>query len=176
MPRTIPDATRTALEAVGGEDLPLVFLKFTHGDLADVILVVSDIGTEGGEPVEWQFRGENYVAFPFDIKVITDNDGPPRGEITVANVDQRIGKALRAIKTPLSLSIYMLLHSDFDTSVNPRVPLSYPTPFYEAHGFTVRDVSVDVIQITGTIRSFDDTGEPYPGLQSTQALLPGLYR
>lgn len=177
MPRSISSAHRASLEASHGEDHPLVFIKFSHASLSADILVVNDLGTENGEPVQWQYGGVNYIAYPFDIRILTDNEDAPRAVLEIANVDQSIGEAVKGLSVPVAMEIAVIPQSEFDTSVNPRTPLSSPdaVPIYTALGLKLRDVRVDAMQVRGVIGSLDDTLEPWPGVRATKALFPGLY-
>lgn len=177
MSRTLDAAHRTSLEEPHGEDQSLMFLEITHSSLSAPIRVVSDTGTENGVPVNWQYGGNNYQAFPFELTILTDTDDPPRGELTIANINQTVGEAIRDLQSPPSLTLTIIPTSEFNTSVNPRVPLeATPSVIYSAPGLTLREIEADAIAIRGVIVSIDDTAEPYPALVATQALFPGMYR
>ncbi len=177
MSRTLLASHRTSLETPHGETQPLVFIELTHADLATPIRVVSDTATENGVPVTWTLDGNAYTAFPFTVRLLTDDDGPPRGELEVANVDRAIGEALLPLSTPLSLHLRVIPASEFDVTVNPRVPYTTPPTYpYEATNLVVREITVDALTIRGTIESVDDTAELWPGLTVTKALLPGMFR
>ena len=176
MPRDIDADHRAALEASAGEDDPLCFLVLDHDDLAAPIRVVSDTGTEDGEPVEWTYGGNDYIAFPFVLEWVTDNDGPPTARIEIANVDRTIGEVLRGLTSPATVSLTVIPPSEFVTTTNPRTEIGTATVIMSAANLSLRDVEVDAVSVRGTLASLDDTREPYPALRATQALLPGLYR
>lgn len=176
MPRTLADDVRAALDAPAGEDQPLVFLTLDHDDLEEPIRVVGDFGTVGGAPAEWIYDGDTYLAFPFTATLLSDGDGPPRATIEIANVDRRIGEAVRDLATPPRLTMVALLPSDFDTDASPRTETGTAVPIWSASGLVLREVEGDAVAIRGTVESVDDTQEPWPAVRATQALLPGLYR
>lgn len=177
MPRDLIASHRTSLEEPAGEDQPLVFIEFTHAELTTSIRVVNDIATSGGAPVQYQFDGKNFTAFPFSVRLLSDDDGPPRGRLEIQNIDQSIGEALREITTPVQLQIWVFVTDEFDLTVNPRLAkYATLTPIWTATSLTLREVEADAMWLSGTIQSLDDTGEPYPGLLTSEALFPGLYR
>lgn len=176
MPRILDSAVRASLEEVAGGDQPLIFLTIDHPDLEAPLRVVNDGGTVAGAPAEWSYDGATYLAFPFTASLLTDGDGPPRAEIEIANVDRRIGEALRDLDTPPQLAMVALLPADFDTTVNPRTEIGSAVPIWSASGLVLRNVEGDAVAVRGTVESVDDTQEPWPSLRATQALLPGLYR
>jgi hypothetical protein len=177
MPRDILAETRASLEEPEGEDQPFVFITIEHEDIDEPIRVVSDTGTENGEPVTFEWDGDSYIAMPFEIELLSDNEGPPRGRITIQDVDRDAGEAIRGLLTPAEITITVIPTSEFDLTVNPRTEVDTAVPAYgPAGGITIRNIQGDALQITGDLVSIDDTREPWPSLRATQALLPGLYR
>ena len=176
MSRTLVASHRTSIEEQFGEDQPLVFLEITHADLATPIRVVNDTATASGVPVTYTYNGNTFTAFPFLIRVLSDDGGPPRGEIEIGNVDRQLSETVLALKTAVSMQIWIFATSEFDLTVNPRVPIGTPTAIWQASSLLLRDISIDVLTMRATIESLDDTSELWPGLTATKTMLPGLYR
>lgn len=177
MPRVVLAEHRASLEASHGEEQPLVFITITHESLAEPIRVVNDTGQDSlGNPVKWIYGGEEFVAFPLTIELLTDNDQPPRGQLSIANVDRRIGQAILDLEDAVGLEIVVILPTEFDMTVNPRTEIGTAIPIWSADYLYLRDVEVDAIMVTGVISSVDDTQEPYPAVRTLQSLCPGVYR
>lgn len=178
MPRGFSTTIRAALEGPRTSEAPLIFLTIEHAALDAAIRIVSDVATTNGVPVTYTHRGASFTAMPFDVELLSDDDGAPKGKISVQNVDRAIGEAILALQTRVTLTIEIVPASEFNLTVSPRVPLvgNHAIPIYRAIGLTLRDVSVDAMGATGEIVSLEDDIEPWPYLRVTQALLPGLYR
>lgn len=169
MERLISQSLRRELEKQeSGEEL-LVFLTITHPSLDEAIRVVCD-------PEDFIYDGETYIGFIFDIAILSDNDRPPETRLTVQNVDEQIGHAIKSLIGPPRVKIEILALSDFDTSVIPRVPLGTPTVEYRADQLFLVDVDGDDGEITGRITSWDYSQTTYPGIRATQRRCPGLYK
>lgn len=167
--RTISTAFRRSAEARESGDVFLEFIRITHDALSEPIRCVNDI-------VDFMYGGELYVGCPFSLSLLTDTDQPPRAQLSVQNVDRRIGEAILAIDTPPLLLIKLLSSVDFDLSVKPRTPIGTPIVEYEADFLRLENVSVDAMTVTADIASWDFTQEPWPAIRATKGRLPGLYR
>lgn len=177
MSRLISSVHRSSLEASHGSDEPFIFLRLSHASLSADIFVVNDSATENGQPVTYEYDGETWIAFPFEVELLTDTDEPPSGKIEISNVSDDVGEALRDVVGAVDIEIILLSTSEFDLTVNPRTVISSPpVPIYTATGLALRNVQVDIMNVTGEIGSIDDTKEPYPSMLVTEALAPGLYK
>lgn len=167
--RNLPQSVVTEIEKQVSEEAYLVFLTFYHQDLHDPIRVVSD-------PESFVLEGAEYVGFEFDINLLSDGNSPPQAKLRIANVDERIGQAVLATSSPVNLTLEIIPLSEFDLNTYPRQSIN-PNPLrvYRASHLRLSDVTGDLIQITGTIKSWDYSQEPWPSLKATQNRFPGLF-
>lgn len=178
MPRvTWSSIARQAFERQETDEAPLIFARISHPSFPTPICVVNDAGAVGGAPMTYLWRGEEWAAFPFDLEYLTDTDEFPTSRFTFQNVDLEIGERVRAVTSPMRLNIYVLHSSDFDLTVNPRVTIDTDaTPDVQAEHLFLTDVTVDALNVSGTIRSWDYTQESWPAMRATQDRCPAVYR
>lgn len=117
MARTITRALRRQLDLQASGEAIIAMLTITHADLATPIRVA-------GDGAGYVFQGETYVGFPFKFALLTDEEAAPRCQIEVQNVDRKIGDALRALTSPARLRLDLVAASEFDQTVDPRLPLA----------------------------------------------------
>lgn len=146
----------------------IAFMRIDHPSLSEPIRAVSDV-----LPYSWD--GHEWIAAPFEFTMVTDDDAAPTAQITVQNVDRRIGTALRSMRDRATISVWLLTSADFDLSVNPREPLGTVTPLYQFLRYDLTDVSLDPVQITGRVGLRDYAREAYPGILATSSRFPGLF-
>src|SRR5262245_59000595 len=128
MTRNVTTSFRQHAESSFSGEVDLVFLTLSHPNLYEPIRVVWDA-------VDFEYGGDMWTWFPFDIHVLTDDEQPPKAQLAIQNVDSRIGETVQSLLTPPRLKIELLSSSDFDITVDPRVPLSAspgPTVIYSA--------------------------------------------
>lgn len=172
--RTIPALVRAELEQENTSEAVLVFLKIQQSQLNDTIRVVSDpedfwLNNDSGIP-------ELYKGFEFEIKLLTDTDGPPSANLAVQNVDRQIGDNILQATDPVRLEIRVISLSEFDETKFPRVALNNPVNhIYRAKHLRLIDVEGNIFTVSGTIRSWDYTQENWPGLRVTEERFPGIY-
>jgi hypothetical protein len=189
MPRNLSTGYRNSLEASRDGDMTLVFATITHPDIVDPIRVVSDVVDYmrdetglGGEPVEVR-----YIGIPFLIELLSDGESPPRGKITIQNVDQAVGAAIEDMSDSPRLKLELLALSDFgdvelifDPAMNEerrsRRPVGTPVIEYSAAHLSLRNISGNAITVSADIAVYDVQRDPWPGIRTTQNRLPGLYR
>lgn len=168
MSRAEAVARRADLEQTDAPDAILGFLTISHVGLAEPIRVVSDAS-------DYLLGGERFVGLPFGFQVLTDTDEIPRTQLTVQNVDRRLGEAVLAMRGRAEVAVELRSSADFDLSVHPRVPLGAATPIYAFRKLTLRDVTVTATELTGTVMLHDYTTEPWPATRAIEARLPGLF-
>lgn len=170
MTRAISLGLRRALEEPRSSEYVVVLLEITHPLLATSIRVANDV-------VSYNFEGNTYIGFPFELEILSDSKNVPRGQLRVQNVDRRISEAIIDLVSPPKLRIILLANSDFSDTLtdNERTPVSDDIqPEYEASNLVFANVSVDAMSVSGEIMSFDMSSEPWPGIRSTADRLPGL--
>lgn len=148
------------------------FLTIDHPNIVEPIRVVSDY-------FDYVIDGDTYIAMPFEVQPLTDNDQTPSAEIRVPNIDRRIGEALEIDMAGTRATVSAVAYSseDFDLTVEPRVPLDagdLPV-IYSFEQFELADVRANTVDITGRITLIDITQEPWPFLRATSDRFPGLF-
>lgn len=170
MTRSFSTGFRNQLESIRSDGVLVHMAVIDHDDLAEPIRIVNDV-------VDYVFEGETYLGFPFAIELLTDDDRPPRGRLTVQNVDRSIGEAVRSIDTAPTVRIMLLADQDFASAVDGngvRQEVGSPTPEYDAPFLLLQNVEVDAMTVSGELNSYDPTSEPWPAIRSTPDRLPGL--
>jgi uncharacterized protein DUF1833 len=169
MPRNVTLSFRKEAEAQFSPEADLCFLTISHGTLADPIRVVWDTKN-------FIYGGQTFTGFPFDITILSDDDGPPKAQLSVQNIDSRIGETIRALSTPPRLKIELLSTLDFNIAADPRTPIGTPTVVYSFDKAFLTNCKVDFLAVTGDIVGWDYLQRVWPGRRATQALFPGLFR
>lgn len=169
MTRSISDALLAEMVQPQSGVLLLQFAEISHPSLALPIRVVSDVK-------DYVWGGETYSGVPFRLELLSDGERPPRGAITIQNVDRRIGEMARALATPPHLTITLLSSDDFDLTADPRTETGTATVEYQASHLRLKKIRADAIAVQAEIMSFDPSAEPWPQTRATKDRLPGLFR
>lgn len=174
--RALGGKFRMQIERPYTSEVPLIFATIVHPELTTPITVCTDT-------IDYLYNSQatnlgqvTFLGFPFDLELICDSDKPPRGRITIQNVDKRVGEALRDIVDSPRLSLEILAASDFNENVRPRTPIGTPFVQYGAYFLRMEKTSVDPMNISADIGSWDLSAEPWPYNRTTQDTLPDLYR
>lgn len=153
----ISTGARRAVYAPESDEVFLVLLTIDHDSLDEPIRVVNNL-----EKIT--SRGEEFIAFPFDISLPDDKeDAPPRARLAIDNVSREIGQAIREIVGPPSVMIEVVMASAPDT-----VEASFPN-------FLLRNVSYDAAVVSGELMVEDLTREPFPARKFTPGAYPGVF-
>lgn len=137
----------TALQAALAQQTEQVFLAcltIQHAALADDIRVVNN-----NEDVE-RLAG-TYLAFPFAIDLPDDQgDQLPAVRLVIDNVSREIMSAIRALESPPTITLEIILASSPDT--------------VEAGPFemSVREINYNAASISATLGYEDMMNEPFP--------------
>ena len=142
----------------------LLFLVIDHAVLEEPIRVVSDVNNH-------TINGDEYTGFRFNLSLLTDNSDMPSSELTIQNVDKRIGQALRSMKEPADLTMFLINSAEFS-----NYAATDPVYMYYAERLRLVDVQGTALNVTGKLVSWDYAQEPYPGVYATKEYFPGLFR
>lgn len=168
--RTLSTSFRNDLEASANADIPVLFATITNPLLSEPIRVVNDV-------VDYEWQGERFIGFPFEIELVTDGDRPPSAKFRLHNINGIIGRTVQRLKTTSRIRLDIVAASDFAAPVsNLRVEIGTPTVEYTANMLRLRNVSGDAMAVEGELWSYDLSREPYPAIRTTKDRLPGLYR
>lgn len=167
--RPIAPDTRDVLERQTAPDAMLPFITITHPNLSEPIRAVSDV-------LDYIWGGNTYVGIPFGFQLLNDDEAAPTTQITVQNVDRRLGQALRSLPGRARVRVDILSSADFDLSVVPRTEIATAAPIYAMQHFELIDITVTATEVSGTLMLRDYSQEPWPGVSATQSRCPGLFR
>jgi hypothetical protein len=180
MPRAFSPKFVAALNGPTSEAALLYFLTIRHPKLAEPITVVSN---EHADNVgDHMLDGDRYYGVPFQLTVLSDDDQPPRGHLSVLNIDRRVGLAAKAMRTRPLVTVKQFAAADFSADQDPdlkaRTPIGTPTPEYVAAFMTLTNLKGNALWVEGDLASYvADVGrEPASPVRATQDRLPGLFR
>jgi Domain of unknown function (DUF1833) len=163
-------------------ELLLTFVDIYHPALSRVIRVVVEddggISYVNGKPVNYKLDGEVYLATPFRLSWLSENDGPPEARATIPAIDREIADEIRSLNVSPRLRMRVLKSSDFDVLYdqdNARSPLGMPTVEFDADYLFLSDVQGNGMSISARVVRFDLGNEPYPAQRATKAYCPALF-
>ena len=157
MSRIISSLSRQSLYAGESGDAFLVLLTLSHASLSPPIRVTSD-------SVDTVSRGDNFIAFPFEISLPDDEDRrPPRARLGIDNIDRRIVQAVRSLSAAPAVLIEI---------VRAAAPDTVEARFVD---FRLTNVTYDSSVVEGDLTVEDFTTEPFPSASFSPSLFPGLF-
>lgn len=134
----------------------LILLQIDHASLSQPIRVVNN-------NENLTSAGALYVAFPFEIELPgEDGDRPANARLRIDNVDRTIVNTLRAINSPPTVTVRVVLAATPDT-----IEL-------EMAGLTLRNATYDAATVTGDLAFEQIMVEPVATMM-TPAKFPGLF-
>ena len=155
--RTVSASLKEAMYAERTEELLLVLLTITHGELEDPLRLV--LNTENITS-----RGEEYLAFLFDIQLPgEDAEAVPQAQIVFNNIDRRIVSILESTTEAPQLTIELIRWADPDT-----VEASWT-------GMTLGQVTYDVEKVSATLTYEDVSKEAFPVGTFSPGWFPGMF-
>lgn len=155
--RTVSTAFRLAAFAQETGEVPLVLIEIAHDDLATPIRIV-----DNREDVV--SGGNTFLAFPCSIVLPEDReDVLPTVQIVVQNVGREITDGVRALSTPPTVRIAVVLASS---------PSTIEIGWME---FSLSDVAWDALTVEGTFGPPPILNESFPALVYSPADFPGLF-
>jgi len=180
--RPISAALLDEIEMSASGEVVLCFATVTHADLAGPIYVVSEddggASTKNGRVVNYRYGGTIFQGMPFQFQIITDDERPPRGRVSLVDVENKIGRVLIGLRSPPMVKLELLKLSDFSDAVdadNARNPVTTPVAEMTMDNLYLREVSHDGAVVAGTLTSYDLSSDPWPFVRSTKGRLPGLF-
>jgi len=127
--RTVSSSLTEAVETSACGEVILCFATISHSDLADDIRVVSEddggASYKNGRIINYQWGGLLYLGVPFFFELVSDNERPARGTVTVPDVEHQISQVLMSMASPPRITLSLLKLSDFSDAVdsdNARTP------------------------------------------------------
>lgn len=169
MDRIIPTGSVDEINSQESGDAYLIFFTLSHPELLEKIQVVTD-------PKDFVLDSDTFLGFDFNIVLLTDTEDMPTAQVTIQNVDRKVGDALERIIDPARVKLELIALSEFDTTVDPRTELGVTERIYVADHLFLIDIQVNNLSMTGRLVSWDFSQEPYPGIFATQDRFPGLFK
>ena len=156
MSRSLSALCRQALYAEGTEQVFLLLLTISHGDLAAPIRVVNNT-------VSIVSRSQTFVAYPFEIDLPGESaEQLASVQLRIDNVDRAIVDSLRQLLAPPSVLLEVVLASQPDV-----VEASF--------ALTLASADYDALVVTATLRFEDILSEPFPAGSFLPGNFPGLF-
>jgi hypothetical protein len=147
----------------------LAFLSIYNDALEDPIYVVSD-------PTDFIVDGRTYIGVPFDISITSDGESAPTAQLRIQNVTREIGDAVQSAVGRISVHVAIRSTMAFDLTVIPRVDTGSGSGLVmEFDNFELIDVTVNDIEVSGTLMLRDYSQEPWPSGRTTKARCPALW-
>lgn len=157
MSRSLSSTTKQAFFAAETSEAFTVLLEIDHADLSSPIRVCSDSQDVTSD-------GNVFTAYPFMIALpVDDDESPPSMTIRIDNVDRTIILSLRALTSPPSFKIQVIRLDAPDTIE------------IEFSDFSLRSITYDAVEISGSISLENFLFEPYPAGKMTPNDFPGLF-
>lgn len=157
MSRSLSSTFHGAIHGAQTEQAFLILLTVTHADL--------------GTPLRYVYDNENvtsggdlYTAHPFEITLADERDDqPPEIVLVIDNVDREPLTTLRALDSPPTITIEVVLASAPDTiEIGPITT-------------ELRGVQYDAFTVRGTLAFEPVLSEPYPGYVFEPRLFPAAF-
>jgi Domain of unknown function (DUF1833) len=169
MPRSYTTSFRKEAEAILSPEADLCFLTISHGQLSEPVRVVWDTK-------DYIYGGKTFIGFPFDIQIFSDDEGPPKAQLAIQNVDSRIGETIRILQTPPRLKLQVLSTLDFNIAVDPRTEIGTANVIYSFDKAFLINCKIDYLTVSADIVGYGYLQRVWPGKRATQTLFPGLFR
>jgi hypothetical protein len=131
-------------------------LELTHPQFIEPVRAVSDLK-------DITVNGIPFIAFPFSFQFPGEGETIPRVEISIQNVDKRIGHGVRNVKGAIAATLSAVLREDPDQLI-VEVPRLY-----------LVDVTVTNAFVSGTLTGRRNANSAWPGVRATPELTPGLH-
>lgn len=168
MPRVLSPTFRRNIEEPRNDELLVVLLEITHEQIAQPIRVANDV-------VDYKYEDNTYVGFPFELEVLSDTEQTPRAQLRIQNVDQRISEAIVDLTTPPRVDFMVFAGSDFgEADDDVRTANDDAEPEYVARNLRLGNITVDALNLSAEVLSFDMRNEPWPAIRTTADRVPSL--
>jgi len=155
--RTLSLTARQAVFSQETDQVFLLLLTIAHPDMAVPVRVVNNLEAVTS-------RGNEFIAFPFQINLPYDKDDQiTQVTLTIDNVDQQIVVGVRALSSPPTVTLEVVLAASPDTVE--------AGPF----DFSMKSATYDSLVVEGVLGFEDILNEPFPGNAFTPQNFPGMF-
>ncbi len=157
MSRSVSDITKDAIYSPETGEAFLILLTIDHHSLTTPIRVCNDA-------VDTVSRGNDFIAFPFELKLPDDQENAaPKAKLVIDNVDRQIVTAVRNISSAANVLIEVVRAAD---------PNTVEAQFID---FKLTNVTYDAQRVEGDLTIEDFTAEPFPAASFSPSLFPALF-
>ncbi len=157
MSRSVSNITRDAIYSQETGEAFLILLTIDHNNLTSPIRVSNDA-------VDTVSRGNNFISFPFELKLPDDQENAaPKARLVIDNIDRQIVSAVRNISSTANVLIEIVRAADPDT---------VEAQFID---FKLINVTYDAQRVEGDLTIEDFTAEPFPAASFSPSLFPALF-
>lgn len=139
-----------------------ILLEMDHPDFASPFRFVS---ADPNEFTSLTSNGEEYLSFPFEITLLSDDDSPPEAFIRIENVDDRIGSTILGLSSEAVTVTIRAVMSETPDVIE-----------YEAVNLELVDVEVTAVTVTGRLFIRGLSSEPVPGRRLSNLISPVIFR
>lgn len=108
-------------------------------------------------------NGETFIAGQMNVVLPKRGEGRTSAQITIANVDRRIGLAAQRLITPADVTFQVVDAAEPDT-----IDIDYPP-------MRLTGITGNALAVSGELTSRFNLQEPYPKVRATKTVAPGLY-
>ena len=155
--KTVSAAFIAACNAQTTDDGLIVLIIIENSDLPEPIRL-------NGSGANVLSNGHTFLACPIQPTISDDSeDRPPQAKLTLDNIDRRLVAAVRAIRSPLLVTLQLVKISE---------PNHIEAEFTD---FAMKEVTYNALTIEGTLTLEGLFAEPAIGFSYTPSYFPGLF-
>jgi len=156
MGRSIDQIFRSAAYAPETGEAGIILLEISHPELNPTIYLA-------GNAQIVTSHGNDYLPYPFNIVLPNEqSDQMPTATIEIDNIHHGILKGLRALSTPPSIGLHIVVASD-------------PDKWQLSLDLTMIQAKYDQLTISCTLSWEKYLDEPYPGHSVTPGFFPAVF-
>jgi hypothetical protein len=161
--RLVSQRARTAMYAQETDEAFLSLLVLRHPTLEEPLRFVNNV-EDVFSTADGDAEAQRYMGCPFQLRLPQERDDQlPAVQISIDNVHPAIVEAIRGLRTPPQLTVYVVLASTpNDVEAGP-------------FAFTLKNVDYDAQQVMGTLAFGDMLNEPFPWRTFTPNDWPGVF-
>ena len=157
MPRLLSPIALQAIYAPQTDQIFLALLTLAHPLLTPSLYFANNT-------TDIVRLGNTYKGWPFQLSLPGEyEDQIPTVQLQIDNVDRKIMEGVRALPTPPTITLEIVLAASPDTLEAGPFP------------FTLRQVQYTAFIVTGTLQFEDLWNEPYPRFVFDPSRFPGLF-
>lgn len=155
--KVLPAATKQLLESEENLEGIILLAEIRHQSLGSTVIRLANA------VVDVTSKSNIYVGFPFALSMPAISETNSRGQITVQNVDRRIGLFLTSLRSPPAIELMVLSTDDYNTWL------------IHLKRLWMRNIQGDALTVTASIDTWDLATEPWPSRRVVAAHFPAVF-